>query len=124
MIDVIFLLLIFFVCTSSFQEKERLLPTNLAQAQGISKSNLQTSEKTPFEIVRIRVYPDYWQIDGRMCEKTEQMQHVVKELANVNKNIPVIIEPEGDAAYEKVLAAYDACRLAKLERIMFSAKRK
>lgn len=124
MIDVVFLLLIFFVCASVGQIKEPLLSTP------ISAGGLPT-ENPPQEIPRERpdrVYLKLKQsdgkilvdLDGRIIETREQVRTMLVELARFAPDIPVVIETADDVPLGEMIALYDTCRSVDFETINFA----
>ncbi len=105
MIDVIFLLLIFFVSTASFQLVEEVLPTNLS-LPGTTQSDapIDPLEEDLDEIVVKILWQEGrpgWQVNQRDYHRLEQ----------VRADVPI----------ENVIDVYDLCRQIGLERIQFAA---
>ena len=123
MIDVIFLLLIFFVCTASFQQGEEMLPTNMA-LPGSSPVEIPLPDPQRLDAVRLRLtYSErpYWQIEGRSCETAEDTRFYLGRLAGMKRSIPVIIDADDNVPMECVIDLYDWSRLAGFEQIQFAA---
>ncbi len=119
MIDVVFLLLIFFMCTSSFQKLENDLPAQMPQA-----GQAQTQE-TPLEPVRIRASrvnnATIFQCGDNACATPAALVQRLKALRALG-DAQVIIEGQGDVPFGDMVAALDACYQADLRRVAFSAK--
>lgn len=125
MIDVIFLLLIFFVCTASFQAAEQVLPTNLS-LPGTMDSEVQVDlewedlERIVVKILR-RDGRATWQINDRDYLRLEEVRAVLTAAAAVKTDLPVILDVDGDVPLEDVIDVYDLCRQIGLETIQFAA---
>jgi len=122
MVDVVFLLLIFFMCTSSFTQIEDKLPTQLSRiAPG-------TSQSTDLPPVRISLQRSASGAVLISCENAvfseSQYPDLVKKLEQLRAidDIRVIIEGQGSIPFGLMVKALDACYLADLSRVAFSAK--
>lgn len=125
MIDVIFQLLIFFVCTASFQAPEAVLPTNLS-LPGKMESPIQVDPelKDLDEIVvKIRWIENRagWEINRRQYVRLEEVRAVLAGVAQVKAELPVILDVDGDVPMDDVIDVYDLCRQLGLQRIQFAA---
>lgn len=125
MIDVIFLLLIFFVFTSDFKEPEKLLPTNLSAPGSVASAATLSQEARDLGkiTIRIAVAGDeiVWSVDGRRAESFEAVEATLVALQEIDPNVPVVVDPDRAVPIEKVLDAYDAARRAGLSKIKFAA---
>jgi biopolymer transport protein ExbD len=125
MIDVIFLLLIFFVSTSSFQPPEEVLPTNMSLPGNTS----ETVEIDPLEedldevVVKVmwREGGPRWEVNQREYRQLKQVGGVLTAVAGFQDDLPVILDVEGVVPMENVIDVYDLCRQIGLQRIQFAA---
>jgi biopolymer transport protein ExbD len=125
MIDVIFLLLIFFVATSSFQPPEEVLPTNMS----LPGSTTETVEVDPLEqdldeiVVKLlwREGRPRWEVNDREYGRLDEVRGVLTAVAGFQADLPVILDVEGTVPMENVIDVYDLCRQIGLERIQFAA---
>ncbi len=124
MIDVIFLLLIFFVFTSDFKEPEKLLPTKLS-AVGLVDAPLEQRERDLGKItVRVAASPDgalTWTVDGTRVKSLAAVEETLAALQEIAPTVPVVLDPERGVAIESVLDVYDAARRVGLSQIQFAA---
>ncbi len=124
MIDVIFLLLIFFVFTSDFKEPEKLLPTKLS-AVGTVDAPLEQRERDLGKItVRVAANPDgqlTWTVDGARVESLAAVEETLAALQEIDPTVPVVLDPERGVAIESVLDVYDRARRVGLSKIQFAA---
>ncbi|MBQ9811819.1 MAG: biopolymer transporter ExbD [Thermoguttaceae bacterium] len=126
MIDVIFLLLIFFVLTTDFKEPEKLLPTNLNGSGAISSEIAQTQEERDLGKIVARVAVDAsgkieYAIDGKRVDSLQNVEATFVALQEIDPNVPVIVDPDANAPLESVLDVYDCARRAGLAKIKFAA---
>lgn len=127
MIDVVFLLLIFFVCTASFRQPEERLPTHLL-AQGKGAADVQ-APPDPIEPLRVRVHRSdgedgalVWTLAGRAILERKSLRQTLSALAQAAPETPVIVDPEPSTPIGDVIDLYDLCRIAGFAKIQFAAK--
>lgn len=125
MIDVVFLLLIFFVCTANFQQPEEELPTRLSLPGAIETSAPLDPEIEDLEEIVVKVLWEgevAWQINERKYRRLGEVRAVLEAIASrVKPDVPVILDVEGIVPMESVIDVYDVCRLAKLTNVRFAA---
>lgn len=119
LIDVIFLLMIFFLMTINFNKTEGVLENQLPRVSG------QESSEDPqdYEKVRLRV---------KMLRDNNQMKIYLQErivftyddllyyLDQLPRDILIIIEPANKVPYKHVIGVYNTCIKSKKENIVFS----
>ena len=126
MIDVIFLLLIFFVCTVSFQAPEEVLPTNLSLPGAIDSPLPVEPELEDLDEIIVKVS---WEEGRAVCRinqgeprALEEVRAVLVAIARrVKPDVPVILDVAGQVPMEGVIDVYDLCRQAGLEKVRFAA---
>ncbi|HEX3872397.1 MAG TPA: biopolymer transporter ExbD [Pirellulales bacterium] len=126
MIDVVFQLLIFFVCTVSFQALEEILPADLRAAGGAASETKLDPELLELEEVVVRVEaPDgrtHWVLNGREYGDLATLRGVLTQLVQIRSDLTVILDVDPAIEMGDVIDAYDTCRLAGFDRIHFAAK--
>lgn len=125
MIDVIFLLLIFFVSTASFQAVEEVLPTHLSLPGDMSDAEPIDEEFEDLEEIVVKVLwhngRAAWQINQRDLTDLSQVQAVLEAAAQVKIDLPVILDVDGQVPIEHVIDVCDVCRQIGLVKIHFAA---
>ncbi len=125
MIDVIFLLLIFFVCTASFQPAEEILPTSLSLPGSIESPVPVDPEIEDLEEIVVKVLwvgEIAWEINQREYRRLDEVRGVLDAIARrVQPDVPVILDVDGIVPMESVIDVYDICRRVGLEKIRFAA---
>ena len=118
LIDVVFLLLIFFMVSTTFDRESELgieLPETSATAEPTRKGYLEVSVDG-----KGRYY-----VDGRPLVNTQiatlvqAMQERVKELGD---NPPVVVSADGKAPHQSVMAVMDAAQQIGLARLRFATR--
>jgi biopolymer transport protein ExbD len=125
MIDVVFLLLVFFVWTASFQIVEHLLPSNLMAVAGQGDPMDIDPEEAEFEPVIIRVLVSngqpLWLVNDTPRDSLNQVGEMLRVLAEIKGDAPVILDPDPAVPLGDVIDLYDLARLAGFARIQFAA---
>ncbi|MBA61613.1 MAG: hypothetical protein CMJ76_04535 [Planctomycetaceae bacterium] len=126
MIDVVFLLLVFFVWTSSFHAVEYLLPSSLSQKQGSGQS-IKPNEPQPdieFEDIVVRIsFSDErpaWSINGQPAASLADVRERLALVADIKTDSPVILHPDESVPVGNVIDVYDVTRLAGFTQIQFA----
>jgi len=135
LLDVTFLLLIFFVLTASFAPGEGLLPADLPRGHNppkptenpITPLTIQVSTRglDSFEII-------YEVIGSRVATEPEQLFEILLQLQRNDHNPrgiflqedPVVIQPSQDVPWGNVVEAFNQARRAKYRDINFAPARK
>ena len=126
MIDVVFLLLIFFVWTSSFELPEYDLPGAIAETPaGGSAEN--TDSPPPVEafdeiIVKLNLrdgLPSI-QMGGQPLQSIDELRQRIKQVIDLGVQPPVIVDPEAEITMEFAIAVYDAAREAGADRVLYA----
>jgi biopolymer transport protein ExbD len=127
MIDVVFQLMIFFICTASFQLAEELLPTSVAVAGGTSTPAPIELEPDLERIVVSATRADgstRWVVNERPCDSPDEVRQVLRAAAEIDRALPVILDVAGEVPLGDMIDVYDLCRLEKFERIQFAANKR
>jgi biopolymer transport protein ExbD len=126
MIDVVFLLLVFFVWTASFHAVEYLLPSSLSQQLG-NEAVIDSQTPPPeveFEdvIVRILWQDDHvvWQVNGQDVLSLDEVKQRLQLVAGIKTDAPVILHPDEEVPVGDVIDVYDISRIAGFDKIQFA----
>lgn len=119
LIDVIFLLMIFFLMTINFNKSEGVLENKLPQ------TGSQTSSETPndYETVKLRVKMIKEKnllkiyIQERIVYNYSDLLHYLNQLP---EDILIIFEPSDNVPFKHVIGVYDVCLKSKKNNIVFS----
>ena len=119
MIDVVFLLLIFFMCTTSFRPLEESLSADIPHLSS------EAARREDFPPIHIQLSGAaekvYIACDGKSCETFGILQNELKIRRDI-EDIPVIIAGEPEVPFEYMVKARDLCEAANLTRVAFSAQ--
>ncbi|MCA9076384.1 MAG: biopolymer transporter ExbD [Planctomycetaceae bacterium] len=126
MIDIVFLLLVFFVVAAAGQVQESLLPTELTAAGGIESD--QPIERDPWIVeVWLRLRTDeigqtIIDMNGTEYATVDALAAPLNALAELTPDNPVILDNGPNVPMRDVIAVYDLSRAAGFESINFAAK--
>lgn len=128
MIDVVFLLLVFFVWTASFQIVEYRLPSQLSVQVGTSEQSPLTppppEEDFDDIVVRLRWAGDVsvWTVNDSLVAGREELVETLERIAAIRRDAPVIIHPDPEVPLGTVLDAYDAARQAGFDEVQYAVR--
>ncbi len=114
MIDIVFLLLIFFMVASIYAQWESKIGINVPTADsGVDAS------RTPGEII-INLDKDGNIYINSMSFTPEKLQDLLGQIAETFKGHPVIIRGDKETDYENVITVIDICRKVDIWNISFA----
>lgn len=125
MIDVVFLLLVFFIWTSSFELPEFDLPSAIATPPSGAIESSSNIPPEPFDEIVIRLTrldaELRIELNGNPINDTAQLSSQLRDIITIGVQPPVIIDPDGDVTMDWAVEVYDAARSAGVDRVMFAA---
>lgn len=117
MIDIVFLLLIFFIVTWQFTKSETELSVSVPTAQEGADPQRQIGE------IQINILADQTiRIDGSTLD-LEQLLEKLAKIAEKFENQPVRIRGDGGVAYQRIVEVIDTCQKAGIWNISFATQR-
>lgn len=131
MIDVVFLLLVYFIATTSFQKPENQLPTGVAKPPGGRAAEAKPPE--PMEVIPeeilVRVRQDdgggiLYQVNGSAVGNYQELVERLTRVVSVRADVPIVVAPEKRVAMQEAIAAYDAARRAGALSVYFAIRGK
>ena len=123
MIDVIFQLLIFFLCTAGFAVPESVLPTELPRDAAVSTTPVDPQEDT--EIVRVRLAgtePVQIQLNSQPVATTIDLMERLKQIAQISTDVPVVLDVASEVPIGEVIGIYDGALSSGLLNVHFAAR--
>ncbi|MCE9615200.1 MAG: biopolymer transporter ExbD [Lentisphaerae bacterium] len=114
MIDVVFLLLCFFVTSQVFSQWESEIDIKLPTAE-----SGQTPQRLPGEII-INVRADGTKVVNSQVLDLPQLQALLNRLVGLFPGQPILIRADKTTAYEHIIGVLDMCRQADLWNISFA----
>ncbi len=124
LIDIVFQLLIFFVCASTGHLREFLLPTDFA-AGGIAAEVAQPPVDRPISRVWIRLLRDgditLTEIEGTTYRPADNVRGLLRNLAEVADDAPLVLQIADDVPLGDVVGIVDNCKSAGFKSVQFAA---
>ena len=125
MIDVVFLLLIFFLWTSSFQLAEQMLPSGVAEETVAGGNTSEATEQVDFENIIVRISwvnaAPVWSVNERSLRDWSEVTKTIAAVARVKSGIPVVVDPDPEVPLGHVIDVYDLSRQIGCEQVRFAA---
>lgn len=117
MIDIVFLLLIFFIVTWQFSRSETELDVSVPTAEQGEELSRPKGE------IIINVLKDgSIKVEGSVVDLT-QLQQKLQLIADQFENQPVRIRGDGEVAYQMIVQVIDTCQKAGIWNISFATQR-
>lgn len=124
MIDVVFLLLIYFMVASTLERQEAdlsfQLPGTVEQAEALDLPDEQIIEIRPDGQVVVNEYP-YDRPDAARFNQLASMLTRFREASTANKVEAIVtIAPDDAVPHEQIVKVMDACSMAGIEAVNFA----
>lgn len=120
LIDVVFLLMIFFIMTLNFLEPEGILENRLPE----TARRTATERQKDWEIVRIHILDAGGRPQIYLQEREiKNPKDLLQNLNLLPRDIMIIIDPESKVAYKHVINIYNTCLKSQKINIAFSLSR-
>lgn len=127
MIDVVFLLLIFFVWTASFQIVEMILPSSISAQTGtqVADPNEPPPPEEDFDNVVVRILWDgqspSWRINDIALPNLANLKGRLDTIARIKTDAPVILHADPLVPMGHLIDAYDLAKIAGFDKIQIAA---
>jgi biopolymer transport protein ExbD len=127
MIDVVFLLLVFFVWTASFQIVEYDMPSHLAALAGNlpADPSLPPPPEADFERVIVRLTRGAggveWSVNDAPMAGLDQLEMQLDAIARIKRDAPVVLHPDPNVPLGDVIDVYDISRAVGFVKVQFAA---
>jgi biopolymer transport protein ExbD len=126
MIDCVFLLMIYFLWSSSFAISEMSLPSKLSAAPGGAASAAEPPPaEADFPNVVVRILwtgsAPIWTVNDAPVSSLAALRQSLASVARIKRDAPVILDPASDVPLGDVIDVFDLSRLLGFEKIQFAA---
>jgi biopolymer transport protein ExbD len=125
MIDVVFLLLVFFVWTASFVIIEHILPSQLSAQTGQNPvQQVDPPPKQDFDNIVIKIGWDgsnpIWAINEQPLSSLAEVRDRLTVVAEIQPEAPIILHPQPIVPLGFVIEAYDVAKTVGFAKIAFA----
>lgn len=125
MIDMVFLLIVYFVWTSGDLAQEMPLPSRISEQSGTAAA---TDDIPPpeadFDPVVVRIVLNDgtvgWRVNDERLGSLDQLRAVLQRLAEIKADAPVVLHPDPAVPLGDVIDVYDLSRVIGFEKIQFA----
>ncbi|MBV1914751.1 MAG: biopolymer transporter ExbD [Pseudomonadales bacterium] len=119
LIDVVFLLMVFFLMTINFEKPEEVLAHRLPQL-GNEASDDPSKDWEKVEL-KLEIIRESGQLKLQLQERTlENYDDLLGYLTELPEDITIIIEAADDVPYKHIIGVYNSCLKANKTDIVFS----
>ena len=131
MIDVVFLLLVFFVCASVGQTPDRLLPATLSAGETEAQIVTEPDPQENWDHQQVRVHlsaagDQPQSVTVRLNEQPvdglAELESRLRRLAEIDPLSFLILDIEDSVQVQDFITVYDLCRSLKFEQIAFATR--
>lgn len=127
LIDVVFLLLVFFIWTASSQIAESVLPSSVSMAAGTQPSDapITPPPEADFDNVVVRILlvegRPAWQVNDTPLVSLAAVRDTLAAIAAIKPDAPVILHPDPPVPLGDVIDVYDLSRQQGFDKVQFAA---
>lgn len=127
MIDCVFLLMVYFIWSSSFTIAEQSLPSQLSAVtgSGTSQTEMPPPPEADFEDVVVRILwqgtAPAWTVNDAPIASLVELKASLDQVARIKRDAPVILHPDPEVPLGYVIDVYDLSRLVGFEKVQFAA---
>lgn len=125
MIDVVFLLLVFFVWTASFMVVEHVLPSKMSELTGSdTMDQVEPPPPKDFDDVVVRIGwsgdAPTWKINTELFPSLVEVQKQLMAISEIQTEALVILHPDPIVPLGFVIEAYDAAKTSGFDEVSFA----
>lgn len=127
MIDVVFLLLIFFVIASVGQIPDELLPASIAEGTTNDIEPVQPDQLMPVQEINVQLSRPSDQLIIRLNSSVvtpEQLQQRLTQLAQIDSSSQVILDVDDDVLVQHFMTVYERCQVLGFQKIAFAVPKR
>lgn len=128
MIDVVFLLLVFFICASVGTVADQLLPAELkgTTASATAEQSEENPEKWEHPVIQIRLQPGTTGMailmDQQELPGLDALTDRLTRLAAVDPGSRLVLNIHDDIEVQKFISIYDLCQRLRFRNISFAVQ--
>ncbi len=123
MIDVVFLLLIYFVCTASFTPPETVLAAAIVSEPNEQGAGVEDTAP-PLERIVVKVNSEgpatTWVVNSRATSSPDELTEVLETLAAIDARLPLVLDVTPATPVGVAIDAYDRCLRAGFQTLQFA----
>ncbi len=117
MVDILFLLLLFFMLTSLYAEMEAELNITLPTSKEAGEV------KRPKQDIIINVKADGTYVINQIAYSTEQVDQILHDLSKIYEGEHIIVRGDKEAKYDYIIKLLDLCRKHNVWNVSFAVRK-
>jgi biopolymer transport protein ExbD len=127
MIDCVFLLMIYFLWSSSFAVAEMSLASKLSPptSSGASSSNEPPPAEADFPTIVVRVLwngaTPIWTMNDTPVGSLAELRQQLAAIARIKPDAPIVLDPASDVPLGDVIDVFDLSRVVGFQKVQFAA---
>jgi biopolymer transport protein ExbD len=127
MIDIVFLLMIFFIWTSSFDEPELKLVAEVATTAkaGVAPQERPKPEDFDEVVIKLSLIDGniQWKLNEQGLNSIEDLRQRLTMIAESGAQPPVIVDPADDVPVRYAVEAFDLAKSERFDRVMMAIRK-
>ena len=125
LIDVVFLLLIFFVWTSSFEKPEYDLASEMTMPAATQSPSITATPPPLFDEIEISLGPTLGntaaiELNGKLMADLAQLQSELVAIIKLGAQPAIVIQPDARTQMNHAIEVYDLARIAGFDQVLFA----
>jgi biopolymer transport protein ExbD len=125
MIDVVFLLLVFFICASVGTVADKLLPAELRGTTTAETKSAEPPQETwTLPVIQVRLEPDAGGmrilLDQQSLPGLEVLSSRLQKLVAIDPTIRLVLNIHDDIDVQQFISVYDLCQQLQFQNISFA----
>jgi biopolymer transport protein ExbD len=128
MIDCVFLLMVYFIWSSSFAIVELTLPSELSAQPAGSGAASPTDPPPPaadFDPVVVRILRvdrvTAWTVNEAPIASLDDLRSTLATIARIKRDAPLVLDPDPQVPLGDVIDVFDMTRVLGFEKVQFAA---
>jgi biopolymer transport protein ExbD len=128
MIDCVFLLMIYFIWSSSIAIAEMSLPSKLSAASGGSgatKAGEPPPPEADFPNVAVRILWNgeraIWTVNDAPVGSLPELRQMLANISRIKSDAPIVLDPASDVPLGDVIDVFDLSRVVGFQKVQFAA---
>lgn len=127
MIDCVFLLMVYFIWTSSFAVAEKMLPSELSAAPAAGPATADTPPPAAdFDPIVVQVLSTptgpAWRVNDAPLASRAELRSLLVKIAGIQRAAPLVIHPDGEVPLADVIDVLDLSRIAGFVKVQLASE--
>lgn len=125
LIDCVFLLMVYFIWSSSFAIVEMTLPSELSVQQATGSPTEAPPPEADFDRIVVRLLwtgsAPAWTVNDAPMASLAELRSTLVAIARIKRDAPLVLDPDPEVPLGDVIDVFDLTRVLGFEKIQFAA---